>query len=381
MDDARTISLLQDLVRIDSVNPSLVPGGRGEAAIAARIAAELGARGLEVRLEEVAPGRPNVIGVVDGRRSGRTLLLCGHIDTVGYEGMEEPLSGRCEDGKVFGRGSVDMKGGVTVMLAAAARLAAEGLEAGRLIVAGVADEEHASRGAEALVRSVRADAAVVLEPTDLEVVVAHKGFGWAEVETAGVAAHGSRPDLGRDAILRMGHVLVALETLDRELRARPPHALLGTASLHASLVSGGRELSTYPERCTLKLERRTLPDERPEVVLEEVEAILARLREGAIPASARFLFGRPGYETPGDHPLLGLLEDELKRSGRPARRAAAHFWTDAAILGGAGIPTVLFGPGGEGLHGLREYVRIDEVILGRDVLAAAARSYCAGDAA
>ncbi|MEA2694509.1 MAG: acetylornithine deacetylase, partial [Acidobacteriota bacterium] len=358
-----------------------VPGGAGEGEIARAIAAELTAAGCAVELTDVAPGRPNVVGVLAGRRPGRTLLLCGHIDTVGVTGMAAPFSPVVRDGRLYGRGAVDMKGGVAAMLGAARLLAASGgLEAGRLIVGAVADEEYTSLGAEALARAVRADAAVVTEPTDLAVAVGHKGFSWVEVTTRGRAAHGSRPLEGRDAILRMGRVLGRLEGLDRDLQSRPPHPLLGTASLHASLIAGGRELSTYPDRCTLSLERRTLPGEPVEVGPREVEAILADLvrEDGELEAESRFLFGRLAYETPAGHELPGLLEAALTRAGRPARRGGVSFWTDAAVLGHAGIPTVIFGPGGAGLHAVEEYVRIDEVIACRDALVEVARVFCAG---
>jgi acetylornithine deacetylase len=265
------------------------------------------------------------------------------------------------------------------MLGAARAIARSGgLPAGRLVVAAVADEEHASLGAEALVSGLRADGAVVAEPTDLVVGVAHKGFAWLEVETRGRAAHGSRPIEGRDAILRMGRLLARLEGLDRELRARPPHALLGTASLHASLIEGGRELSTYPDRCLLRMER-TLPGEAPEDAFGEIEALLRSLRDEdqEFEGAARVTFARAAYETPAGHPLPSLLEAAVERRGRPARRGGMSFWTDAAILGRAGVPSVVFGPGGGGLHALEEFVRLDEVLACRDVLVKVARSFCA----
>src|SRR5262245_34074742 len=226
-------------------------------------------------------------------------MLCGHVDTVGVAGMSAPFQPVTRDGKLYGRGAQDMKGGVAAMIGAATALAAGGgLARGRLIVAAVVDEEHASLGAEALVAGWRADAAVVTEPTGLDIAVAHKGFQWVEVETRGRAAHGSRPQEGRDAILRMGRVLSHLENLDRQLRSRTPHGLLGTASLHASLIGGGRELSSYPDRCTLQLERRTLPGEPGGVALSEVEQVLevAAREDPEFDAVARPIFGRDGYE-------------------------------------------------------------------------------------
>lgn len=373
-----TIALLAELVSIDSVNPALVPGGAGEEEIAEAVARRLREAGLDVETADAAPGRPNVVGVLEGRGPGRSLILCGHLDTVGVEGMAAPFDPVERDDRLYGRGAQDMKGGLAAMIGAAQALARSGLPAGRLIVAAVADEEHASLGADALVKTWRADAAIVTEPTDLVVAVAHKGFSWVEVETLGRAAHGSRPAEGEDAILRMGRVLSRLEALDGALQSRPPHALLGTGSLHASFVQGGRELSTYPDRCLLRLERRTVVGERVETAVEEVEKILGQLRreDPSFRAAARALFSRPPYETPPGHPILDLLEEALETVGRAGGRAGMSYWTDAAILGHAGIPSVVFGPGGEGLHGLEEYVRVDEVIACRDVLVELTRGFC-----
>jgi acetylornithine deacetylase len=371
--------LLRRLVGTDSVNPGLVPGAAGEQEIARLLAEEMRAIGLRVEVADAAPGRPNVVGVLEGRRAGRSLMLCGHLDTVGVAGMQDPFSPVEAGGCLYGRGAQDMKGGVAAMTGAARLLAEQGgLAAGRLIVAAVADEELASIGAETLVAAWRADAAVVTEPTDLAIGVGHKGFSWVEVDTAGRAAHGSRPDEGRDAILHMGRVLARLEALDRELQARPPHSLLGTASLHASRIEGGRELSVYPDLCTLRCERRTLLGEPDDVALREIESLLAELRaaDPAFSATARLLFHRPAYETPPGHPLPDLLAAVLSARGLPVHRTGVTFWTDAAILARAGIPTVLFGPGGAGLHTLQEYVRLDEVLSCRDVLADLARAFC-----
>src|SRR5216110_2357488 len=256
------IRLLRDLVAVNSVNPTLVPGAPGERDIAQVVANELRRSGLDVSLETVAEGRPNVVGILEGRAKGRTLMFCGHTDTVGVAGMSDPFTPRERDGRLYGRGAQDMKGGVAAMMSAAAAIAGRGgLAAGRLIVAAVVDEEHSSIGADALVQTWRADAAIVTEPTDLAIAVGHKGFAWVEVTVEGRAAHGSRPAEGQDAILRLGRVLTWLETLDRTLQTQPPHALLGTGSLHASFVEGGHELSSYPDRAVLQMERRILPSE------------------------------------------------------------------------------------------------------------------------
>ena len=373
-----TIRLLRDLVAIDSVNPTLVPGARGEAEVARRLAEELGALGLRVEVTEVAPGRPNVVGTLEGRQPGRSLMLCGHTDTVGVAGMSRPFDPEVRDGRLYGRGAQDMKGGVAAMVGAARRVAESGgLERGRLIVAAVIDEEHASLGADALVATRRADAAVVTEPTGLDIAVAHKGFQWIAVETRGRAAHGSRPQDGRDAILRMGRVLSRLEALDAKLERGARHPLLGSASLHASIIDGGEELSSYPARSSLQFERRTLPGESSDVGLSEAAAILdaIRLEDPEFDANAQMVFGRDAYEIDPASPLPAALTRAAAAVGHVPERVGMTFWTDAAILAAAGIPAVLFGPGGAGLHSREEYVLIDDVCRCRDVLVELANAF------
>jgi acetylornithine deacetylase len=372
------IRLLRDLVAINSVNPTLVPGAPGEHAIAECVAAEMRRCHLDVSVESVAPGRPNVVGVLEGRTKGRSLMFCGHTDTVGVAGMTDPFTPVERDGRLYGRGAQDMKGGVAAMIAAAAAVAnGGGLASGRLIVAAVVDEEHSSIGADALMKTWRADAAIVTEPTDLAIAVGHKGFAWVEVDVQGRAAHGSRPGEGQDAILRLGRVLARLEALDASLQARPPHALVGTGSLHASFIQGGRELSSYPDRATLQMERRILPAEPEGTALAEVQEILdALVREDAsFRGTATAMFSRPGYEVPGDHELPQALAAALERVGRPSRITGASFWTDAAVLGFAGIPSVLFGPGGAGLHSTEEYVNVADVVTCRNALTELAREW------
>ena len=262
-----------------------------------------------------------------------------------------------------------MKGGVAAMIAAASELSTS-WSRGRLIVAAVADEEYLSVGAEALVRAWHADVAIVTEPTDLRLAIGHKGFAWVEVVAHGRAAHGSRPDEGRDAIARMGRVLVALEARDRELRARAPVAFQGTGSLHASHIHGGRELSSYPDRCTLQMERRTVSGEDEAVVTAEIQALLDRLRtdDPEFEGEARLMGYRPAYALDATHSLPVAACRALGEAGLVTAPTGMSFWTDAAILAGAGIPSVLFGPGGAGLHSTVEYVNVDDVYRCRDVL-------------
>jgi len=369
------LPLLKDLVRVNSVNPSLVPGAPGEGQVAEVAREAMRQAGLEVAMQEAAPGRPNVIGVLEGRAPGPAIMFCGHLDTVGVEGMTDPFVPHEKDGRLYARGAQDMKGGVAAMIAAAGMLAKTWTR-GKLIVAAVVDEEHLSIGAEALVREWQADMAVVTEPTDLTVAIGHKGFAWLEVSTKGRAAHGSRPDEGRDAIVRMGRVLTALEARDRELQARPPVPCQGTASLHASSIAGGREISVYPDHCTLVMERRTVSGEDDTTVLAEVEAILAELKaaDAEFEATVALTAYRSAYKVDGAHRLPATLGRALEQTGRSGSATGMSFWTDAAVLADAGVPSVLFGPGGAGLHSTVEYVTINDLYVCRDALVETARA-------
>ncbi|MEN9933789.1 MAG: hypothetical protein RLZZ387_368 [Chloroflexota bacterium] len=354
--------LLADLVAIDSVNPDLVPGGAGEGAVARFIAGWLEEAGLEVHLDEVRPGRPNVVAVARGTGGGQTLLLNGHIDTVGVAGMEQPHEPRIEGDRLYGRGAYDMKCGVAACMAAVAQARGMGLR-GDVIFTAVMDEEYAGLGTIDVASRYRADAALIAEPTELELVVAHKGFVWLEVETRGAAAHGSIP--GRvDAIAKMGRVLVELDALSRRLLAHPTHPLLGSGTAHASLISGGQELSSYPERCVLSVERRTIPGESPEQAEAELTDIVARLAAGdpELRATVRRGVSREPMETAADAPLPTMVRRHAAAvtGGEPAV-VGVHYWTDAASLAQAGIPTVLFGPGGAGAHALVEWVDLATV--------------------
>ncbi len=373
-----SVQLARDLVAIDSVNPSLVPGAAGEAEIASAVAEHMRRIGLDVVIQEAAPDRPNVIGVLEGRAPGQSLMLCGHIDTVGVDGMDAPFAPEIRDGRLYGRGSQDMKGGVAAMIDAARVAKDRGFARGRLIVAAVVDEEYASIGADALVKEWTADGAVVTEPRDLQVAMGHKGFAWIDIITRGRAAHGSRPHDGRDAIMRMGRVLQRLEALDRTLQSGTPHPILGTGSLHASIISGGRELSSYPDVCRLQMERRTVGTESGETALAEVSAILDELRreDRELEAGAQLTFARPPYELPADHRLPRLLLDAATALGARSAKVGMSFWTDAAVLGAAGIPAVLFGPGGAGLHSREEYVTTNDVVTCRDALSRLIETWC-----
>jgi acetylornithine deacetylase len=371
--------LLRDLVTIDSTNPDLVHGAVGEAEIAAFIAHWLEDAGLEVHLHESAPDRPNVVAIARGSGGGKTLLLNGHMDTVGVGGMSRAHQPEVRGGSLYGRGAYDMKGGVAACMLAAAAARQLALR-GDVIFSAVVDEEFAGLGTMTVAQHYRADGAIVAEPTQLQLIVAHKGFVWLEVETQGVAAHGSRPDLGVDAILKMGGVLAGLEALQQSLQARPTHPRLGCASLHASLIQGGQELSTYPERCLLSIERRTLPGETPASVEAEIQATLQQQGQidPAFHAVLRTGLSRSPLETPEDAAVVQAVSHAgASVLGRPPELAGVAYWTDAATLWAAGIPSVLFGPSGGGAHAVEEWVELDSVTACAEVYLETARRFCA----
>lgn len=364
-------ALARALVRVPSVNPSLEEGGTGESEVAEVCARWLEGWGFRVERSLAAPGRANVVARLGA--GPRRVLLNGHLDTVGVGGMTvPPFDGAVVDGRLLGRGSCDMKGGIASILSAAAALSREGWNEGELVVALVADEEHASIGAQALVEAgLTADLCVVCEPTSLAVAPAHKGFAWTQVVVHGRAAHGSRPERGIDAIRHMGHLLVSLSEIEAALEVAPPHPLLGRGSIHAGTVVGGRAPSVYPDLCSLVLERRLLPDEPEERAEAEIRELVERLT-ARIPDFRAVVTGgltRPGSEVAEDHPLVvGLLEAMVGR-GLPAVTAPMSAWVDAAVFNGAGIPSVCFGPGSiEQAHAADEWCPIEEIELAARVL-------------
>jgi len=372
------LALLRRLVAIDSVNPALHPGAAGETEIAAFVASWARAAGLQAELFEGTPGRPSVVVRAPGSGGGRTLLVCGHIDTVGVRGMSRPHAPRVRGDRLHGRGAYDMKAGVAAALIACRDAAALGL-AGDVVVAAVADEEHASLGIQEVLRAIRADAAIVTEPTELELVVAHKGFVWMQVDVEGRAAHGSRPHLGVDAIVRSGPILTALGELDEALAQRT-HPLLGRGSVHASQISGGGELSSYPASCVLGLERRTLPGESAAGVERELAALLDRCRaaDPALRATRRTLLVREPFEIERDAEIVGVVSAAAREVlGRAPAIGGASYWADAAFIAGAGIPTVMFGPGGEGAHAASEWVSLSDTETVARTLVGVARRLCA----
>ena len=380
IDHDYTRDTLVRLIQTNSVNPTLAPGAPGEREIAEWIAASLRSVGLSAEIFEPAPGRTSVLGRLAGTGGGRSLMLNGHCDTVPAGGMADPFSGAIRDGKVYGRGAFDMKGSLVACMAAVKALAASGVRLrGDVLVAAVADEEYGSLGTSDLIQRVKVDGAIVAEPTGLEVCLAHKGYLWIEVEVAGRAAHGSKFELGIDANMKMGHFLSRLSALERELRARPPHPLVGPPSLHAALLSGGTGLSTYAPSSSVKIERRTVPGETEAQAVAEIQAVVDRLaaQDPDFRAAVRPFFVRHPFEVAPTAPIVRAVDRAAAAVlGRPARHIGDTPWMDAALLQAAGVETVVCGAAGAGAHSDVEWVDLESVVKLAEILAETAVDYC-----
>jgi len=358
------VALTRALVAVDSRNPSLVAGAPGERAVATLLAEVLRDWGCTVQLDEIAPGRPNVVARV-GKRGGSSLMFNGHLDVVDVVGMTHPpFEGVERDGRIWGRGSSDMKSGVAAMCAAAVRALDQGL-AGEVVIAAVIDEEYTSLGTQGLIdRGIRSDAAIVTEPTGLAIMPAHRGFVWLELTVLGRAAHGSRWDIGIDAIRHAGLFLAELDRYDAGTLAARRHPLLGRPSAHASLISGGTGMSTYPDRCAVAIERRTMPGETTAQVLREMEELRDSvcLSHPEFDGTVSVSLSQPPSDVAHSAPIVRALSAALAVCGVAESIEGMSAWTDAALLNNAGIPSICFGPGDMGLaHAAEEFVSRQEI--------------------
>lgn len=371
--------LLEELIRCDSSNPDLVPDAPGEGRIADLISAWLGSRGFTCHRLESRPGRPSIVAVAPGTGGGKSIMLNGHVDTVSlasYDG--DGLTPVRKDGKIFGRGGFDMKCGIAASMVAAVAATQEPLR-GDVILALVADEEFASAGTEEVLRSFSADAAIVVEPTGLELMIAHGGFAWVDVTIHGVAAHGSLPEVGVDAITKAGKFLVELERLGDRLAKGERHPLVGTGSIHASLITGGEEYSSYPASCTISLERRTIPGEDAATSERELREILDALAaaDSTFKYDMRQRMSRSTFSVDREASIVRTVAAQLAQdTGQVATFGGGPFWTDCALLAGAGIPTVLFGASGDGAHAAEEWVDISSLRTVTRVLEQTIREHC-----
>jgi len=363
------IALTQILTRIDSSNPDLSSeAGGGESKIAEYLFAWLMHHDFEVHRLETHAGRPSVVGVAKGSGGGKTLMFNGHIDTV-----------------VHGRGSFDMKAGIAASLVAVYRANCTGNLRGDIILALVADEENLSIGTqELLAAGWHADAAVISEPTGHEMLLSHKGFIWAEVDIIGKAGHGSRPDLCVDAITKAGHFLVALEKfgealMNGQVEEAVRHPKLGTGTIHASLITGGEELSSYPALCTISIERRTVPGETTRLVENQLNSILNELSKNVpgFKSTLRMGESRAPYDIDENHAFVEMFAEHARVVlGTEVAMAGGSYWADSALLAEKGIPAVLFGVQGGGAHASKEWADTDSIAKVAETLKRVALDFC-----
>jgi acetylornithine deacetylase/succinyl-diaminopimelate desuccinylase-like protein len=377
MSESAVAPLLAELIRCDSTNPDLVPGGVGEGGVAEIVGRRLELAGLEVEVTDVVEGRPNVVGRLPGSGGGRSLLLCSHTDVVGADAaLFEPT---VADGRMLGRGAIDMKAGLAASIVAAERIAASGPLPGDLIVAGVIDEEYKSLGAVELAARIDADAAILPEQSDLQLITSHGGFAWLELTSIGFEAAGIDVDRGIDSIALLAPVLERISALDRELETRPP-ASYGRPSIHASTIEGGSQLPAYPGRTVLGIERCTVPGETYAGAIAEIEEMIAAAKRAdpRFEAELELIVGRDPVELASGEPIVEVLDGVTsRRLGHPAVHRGDMGWMDSGILVETGVPCVVFGPTGAGEHTDDEWVEIASLDLCAEILEETARSFCA----
>ncbi len=375
VDTAQLVAHTRELIAIPSVNPfapgETPPEGEREQEIAQRYGEMLGEVGCEVRLETVSPGRPNVVGSLKGSKPGPTVLLAGHLDTVGVTGYDDPFEARVTDGRIYGRGSCDMKAALAAFVEVGRLLHRGGCDfAGELLIAGIADEEDRMAGSAhwAQVGPVP-DYAIVGEPSSLVVCPAHKGQLGMHIRTFGKAVHSSLRSQGVNAIEKMAEVIAAFSTYNDELTARTPHELVGHGTFSIGVINGGEIMSTVPDRCEIEVDRRMIPGETVDQVEAEYRAIIEPLAE-ADPSFRYELDGPTMHAAPLDTKLdsavvtaIGLQFESV--TGRPAIIEAFTGSTDAPNFG---CPSVIFGPGSLAqAHSLDEFVSIDELVTATQV--------------
>jgi acetylornithine deacetylase len=373
-----TLELLENLVQINSVNPMLEANAPGEMQLAEFVRDWCESRSLETQWIEPVKGRPSVIAIARGRGGGRSLMLNAHLDTVGVTGMTDPFTPRIENGFLFGRGACDMKASLAVCLKTLER-ARDFQLSGDVILTAVSDEEHSGIGTESVLEVCTADAAILTEPTGLEVCVAHRGFAVFEIEITGRASHSSQPELGINAINGLGWVLAGIETLNKNLERRKAHPLLGHGHAQATIAAGGSALFTTPDKARVSLERRTLPGETRDVIETEVREMLGRIRNHhpEFKASWKTSLHREPLSVEAQSPILQTVTRALQAHNLEPNVTGAPYWMDSALIAAKGIPTVILGPTAHDLHGANERVDLSELEALEQVLLSVIQDFCA----
>jgi acetylornithine deacetylase/succinyl-diaminopimelate desuccinylase family protein len=377
------VTLLKRLVQIPSVNP-IIEQHQNEGEISGFIADWFRrTRKFNVTEQRVTKNRFNVVVILPGRREGPSLMLNGHLDTVGTSNMTiRPFKPFIKLGLMHGRGPCDMKGPIAAMMSAMVSLAYSNMKlSGDVVFSGVVDEEYESIGMYQLVKRFRTDAAIVGEPTNMRIATAQKGYAWLEVETTGRRIHGSTPERGVDAIEKMAVIINQFESIRRK-HARMRHRLVGTPKIHSSTITGGSDWATVPAKCILRVERRLLPGEKPQDSVAELRQVIAECskRDQKLKATVRLIHYADSIDVKRAR-HIPILRQEAGRAGLDSKIVGVPYWTDAAILvNRARIPSCLFGPGNiECAHSPDEFINIQDVINSIPIYAETARRYCGAE--
>jgi succinyl-diaminopimelate desuccinylase len=363
--------ILRDLIALPSVNPAFLPPGdsrAGETRVAGFLADAAAKAGLDVEWQEVFPNRSNLIArLLPSGEIRQRIVLAPHMDTVGVS-SDEQFTPVLKNGRLYGRGACDTKGSIAVMFAGLAELAnAKRRPANtEIVLVALVDEESGQGGSRALAKSrFKADLAIVGEPTRLQIVTAHKGDLWLQLETTGKAAHGSRPELGRNAVHLMAKIVHLLETDYASQLRRRRHPLLRHATINVGTISGGRQPNIVPDRCAIRIDRRTVPGESDPAVKREILSYIRRRGLAATMLDTKHEEPAPPLET---DPRLPLVKQFL-RSASQKKPAGVDFFTDAGVLAAAGIPSVVFGPGDIAqAHTTDEWVAVSQLERGTRLL-------------
>ena len=380
IDEQFLVDTLTELVQINSVNPDLDPDGEGEEEIGMYISDLLESLGIESTVTRLGPKRINVVGRLQGKGTGKSLMLNAHMDTVGVKGMSNPFSAAVKNGKLYGRGSYDMKGSIAAILATVKSIKEHNINlAGDVLLTFVADEEFESRGTQELIREYKTDGAIVTEPTNLDICLAHRGFGVYEISTQGRTAHGGNHREGIDANSKMGLLLAELDKLAKRLLRKTDHPLLDSASLHVPLIRGGQSLFIYSDECTINVERRTLPGEEEAGVLKELEEIIKVIssRDKHFKATIKPIIWRDPYEISDRASIVTTLRGCATEvlGYRPAH-IGHSWWEDSGLIGKAGAETVIMGPKGGGIHEKTEWVDLQSLTDLSNILLQTTVAYC-----